>query len=118
MKIGRFEAMSIKGYRQLADVPAVFDSVTNARLKEVAGSYFHSDAWNIVWSLPRDGDTGAKTSGQRRTKKAKAKQAKAKKKKAKQAKAKKRNTKKRNTKKRNTKKGNTKKGKQKRSREG
>jgi zinc protease len=55
MKIGRFEAMSTKGYRQLADVPAVFDGVSNAGLKQVAARYFHDDAWNVVWSMPRDG---------------------------------------------------------------
>ena len=70
MKIGRFQAMSAKGYRQLAEVPGVFDTVTNPRLKAAAARYFEVDAWNVAWSLPRDGVDGkAKKSKAKKSKK-------------------------------------------------
>jgi len=89
-KIGRFAAMSAKGYRQLADVPGVFDTVTNAGLRQVAARYFDADAWNLAWSLPTDGADGrAKKTTKKAKKKAAKKAAKKTKKKAKQTKKKK-----------------------------
>ncbi len=59
MKIGRFQALSVKGYGQLADVLDVFDAVTNPRLKAAAKRYLDTDTWNVVWSMPTDGtDSG------------------------------------------------------------
>ncbi len=54
MKIGRFEAQSAAGYKQLADIPGVFATVDSRRIREVARRYLHADAWNVVWSLPQN----------------------------------------------------------------
>ncbi len=81
MKIGRFEAMSVKGYRQLADVPRVFDTVTNAGLRQVAARYLRADAWNIAWSLPMEEHDKKKRDSQTKTrsKKTRSKKSKSKK---------------------------------------
>ncbi|MHC4512660.1 MAG: M16 family metallopeptidase [Planctomycetota bacterium] len=93
MKIGRFQALSAKGYRQLAGVLGAFDKITNAQLKAVAKRYLHADAWNLAWSLPRDSVDG-KTTKRRRPehKKKKAQKKKAQKKKVQKKKRQKKQT--------------------------
>jgi predicted Zn-dependent peptidase len=83
MKIGRFQALSAKGYRQLADVLGAFDKITNAQLKAVAERYLHADAWNLAWSLPRGSVDGKTTKRHKPEHKQKQQQQKKKKKKKK-----------------------------------
>lgn len=54
MKIGRYEAMSERGYRLLGEVLPAYEAVTSKRLKDVAAQTFAPDRWTVVWSVPED----------------------------------------------------------------
>jgi zinc protease len=55
MKIGRWEAQCIGGYRRLADVEALYASVDSAAVQDVVRRYFATERFNTVHSLPTEG---------------------------------------------------------------
>lgn len=63
MRIGRFEAMTRKGWRLLDDVLETYESITPKEIKEVAARYLHPRRRNVVWSLP---DVARRANGARR----------------------------------------------------
>ena len=54
MKIGRWEAQCVGGYKRLADVDELYAQVDSEAVRAVVGRYFSTDSWNIVWSLPTE----------------------------------------------------------------
>lgn len=54
MKIGRWEAQSVGGYKRLADVEAFYTAVDSKAVQSVVERYFSADTWNVVHSLPTE----------------------------------------------------------------
>lgn len=52
MKLARFEAGTVKGYRTLEEVLPTYDSMTRKELKETAAKYLQFDRSVVVWGLP------------------------------------------------------------------
>jgi len=52
LKIARFEALTKKGYRMLADVLSVYESITLDDIRDVAQRHLSPSTWTAVWSLP------------------------------------------------------------------
>ena len=56
MKLARFEAGTVKGYRTLEDVLPTYDSMTRKELKEIAAKYLQFDRSVVVWGIPAPGN--------------------------------------------------------------
>jgi predicted Zn-dependent peptidase len=52
MKIGRWEAQCVGGYKRLADVDELYGAVDSVAVQAVVERYFSPDTWNVVHSLP------------------------------------------------------------------
>ena len=64
MKIGRFEAQCVGGYRRLADAEEVYATVDSAAVQKVVKRYFAPETFNIVYSLPTDAVNGSARPGE------------------------------------------------------
>ena len=54
MKIGRWEAQCLGGYKRLADVDGLYAAVDSKAVQAVVDRYFSPDTWNVVRSLPTE----------------------------------------------------------------
>ena len=54
MKIGRWEAQCVGGYKRLADVDELYAQVDSEAVCAAVKRYFSADTWNVVRSLPAE----------------------------------------------------------------
>ena len=54
IRIGRYETMSVKGWRMLDEVLPAYDSIDRRAVRDLAACSFEPESWTVVWSVPED----------------------------------------------------------------